>query len=178
VGINRRNRAASGQMTMLPNPPGHPSGGSGSWRYRRPRAGRWACCSRIHAIRSSCTATRGAAFPVSSIVRPAGDPRGPGAGVHAQFLQGCAGDIRPRITADLDKGKFRKTIAADRDRAGRDMAEAVLVGLRQPGRGLTLDIAARTARVGLKRGKPPPNRFTPTWPRTMTPRPGRPLLAR
>ncbi|MBI4579956.1 MAG: hypothetical protein HY718_09660 [Planctomycetes bacterium] len=160
VGINRRNRGPNGEMAMLPHAAGPYERRVWILQMQTPEgrpAGVWFSYP-CHPVIVYGYARRGISGEFPSFARR--EIRAAlGSGVHVQFLQGCAGDIRPRVTADLDKGRFRKTTAADRDRAGRDLAAAVLAGLKQPGRTLTLDIAARTTRVELKRGKPPAESF-------------------
>ncbi len=75
---------------------------------------------------------------------------------HLQFVQGFAGDIRPRVLADLDQDRFRKSKPADLDQAAHDLAGAVLTALKAPGETLSLDIAGAADRPFLPRGKPPP----------------------
>ena len=79
-----------------------------------------------------------------------------GAKAHAQFVQGFAGNIRPRIVADLEKGRFRASKPGDVDRAARELTGAVLAALKTRGEKLTLDIAGAADRPFLPRDKPPP----------------------
>jgi hypothetical protein len=79
-----------------------------------------------------------------------------GPGSHAQFVQGFAGNIRPRSVADLEKGVFRRATAADLERTGTDLAKAVLTSLKQPGRTLSLELKGTSDRPFLGRDKPPP----------------------
>src|SRR5262245_53363594 len=53
-----------------------------------------------------------------------------GAGAHAQFVQGFAGNIRPRSVADVEKGVFRKATPADLERTGTELAKAVLDSMK------------------------------------------------
>jgi hypothetical protein len=82
-----------------------------------------------------------------------------GSGVHAQFVQGFAGDIRPRVLADLEHGRFRASKPADLQQAGSDLADAILTALKGPGETLSLDFAAASDRCFLPRGEPPPREF-------------------
>ena len=75
---------------------------------------------------------------------------------HVQFVQGFAGNIRPRVLADLDKGRFRSSKPADLDRAAAEMSGAVLAALKAPGEALALDIAGAEDRPFLPRDKAPP----------------------
>jgi hypothetical protein len=74
---------------------------------------------------------------------------------HAQFVQGFAGDIRPRILADLEKGRFRPSKPEDVDRVARELAGTVLGALKTHGEKLSLDIAGTADRPFLPRDKPP-----------------------
>jgi hypothetical protein len=78
---------------------------------------------------------------------------------HAQFVQGFAGDVRPRVTADLEKGVFRPSKPVDLEKAGRDLAEAVLNTMQSKGETLSLNIAGTADRPFLPRDKPPPQEF-------------------
>jgi neutral ceramidase len=79
-----------------------------------------------------------------------------GAKSHPQFVQGFAGNIRPRSVADLEKGVFRKPTPADLERTGSDLAKAVLDSMKRAGRTLSLDIIGASDRPFLPRDKPPP----------------------
>lgn len=78
-----------------------------------------------------------------------------GANVHAQFVQGLAGDVRPRIVADLKHNRFRASTPADLKRAGTDLANDILSALKSNGETLLLNIAAASDRPFLPRDKPP-----------------------
>ena len=75
---------------------------------------------------------------------------------HAQFVQGFAGNVRPRAVADLERKKFRASKPADLEKAGSDLAAAVLAALKGPGMSLSLDLAGTSDRPFLPRGEPPP----------------------
>ncbi|HEX7010601.1 MAG TPA: hypothetical protein VF184_11495 [Phycisphaeraceae bacterium] len=65
-----------------------------------------------------------------------------GEDVHCQFMQGLAGNIRPRILADLDQHRFRSSRPEDVDAVGQQIATDVLRTLDQPGQELTLNLGA------------------------------------
>ena len=66
-----------------------------------------------------------------------------GRDVQAQFVQGLAGNVRPREVADLDQGIFRKpTMAQDHMAAGAQLADDVLSALGTGGEALDLELAA------------------------------------
>jgi len=82
-----------------------------------------------------------------------------GSGVHAQFVQGFAGDIRPRVVADLEHGRFRASKPADLQQAGTDLAETIVASMKTDGQTLALDFAGTADRPFLPRGEPPPRQF-------------------
>lgn len=75
---------------------------------------------------------------------------------HLQFVQGFAGDLRPRALADLAAGRFRKATPADLEQAARELSDAVLAALKTPGEKLSLDLAGASDRPFLPRGQAPP----------------------
>jgi hypothetical protein len=75
---------------------------------------------------------------------------------HTQFVQGFAGNIRPRLVADLEHNRFRASKPEDLERAGKDMAGAVLGAMKSPGKKLSLNIAGTMDRPFLPRATPPP----------------------
>ncbi len=75
--------------------------------------------------------------------------------VHAQFVQGLAGDVRPRAVADLPNKRFRTSTADDLQKAGAGLANDALAALRGEGKTLSLNIAGAGDRAFLPRDKPP-----------------------
>jgi hypothetical protein len=159
VGINRRGRDARGKVGMIPDPNGPferriwilelagPDGRLRGVLFSYP-------CHPVFNYTRERTAIS-ADFPGAArreLRAELGD------GTHAQFLQGCAGDVRPR-PADPTARAFRPYTQPDVDRAGRRLAEAVSLALRTPGRPLAMNIAGRTDKVELPRGEPPPASF-------------------
>ena len=78
-----------------------------------------------------------------------------GSGAHVQFVQGFAGDIRPRQLADLEHNRFRAARADDAQIVGKELATSVLAALKTPGHALALNIAGAGDRPFLPRDKPP-----------------------
>jgi hypothetical protein len=78
---------------------------------------------------------------------------------HTQFVQGFAGNVRPRVLADLELGRFRTSKPDDLQRAGKDLGDAVLGAMKRPGEKLSLDIAGAADRPFLPRDKPPPRQL-------------------
>lgn len=60
--------------------------------------------------------------------------------VHAQFLQGFAGNVRPARLADLSSGKFRKSIGDDHIEIGRELAANVIAATAETSRELLLTV--------------------------------------
>jgi hypothetical protein len=157
VGINRRNRNQQGVMTMLPNAnapfdekvwilkltPGDGSAPAVIFSY---------ACHPVIAYGFNFSAIS-ADFPgvARNELREAlGDK------THAQFVQGFAGNVRPRIVADLEHNRFRASKPEDLERAGKDLAHAVLAATKSPGEKLSLNIAGAMDHPFLPRTTPPP----------------------
>ena len=157
IGINRRGKNQRGRSAMLPDAKGPfddrlwvmkltPDNGG-------PPAVVFSCaCHAVIAYGFAYSAIS-ADFPgaTRALLREALGPK-----VHTQFVQGFAGDIRPRVLADLDEGRFRKSKPADLQRAAKDLSAAVLAALKTQGERLFLDIAGTSDRPFLLRDKPPP----------------------
>jgi hypothetical protein len=78
---------------------------------------------------------------------------------HVQFVQGFAGNVRPRVTADLEKGVFRASKPADLQKAGSNLAESVVNAMKSKGETLSLNIAGTADHPFLPRDKPPPRQL-------------------
>ncbi|MBN1641245.1 MAG: hypothetical protein JXA09_08415 [Anaerolineae bacterium] len=143
VGINRRNRNAQGVTVMAPNPAGvyNPD----LWVYDiTAREGGGRCVLFNYGCHP--VIVYGYAWDGISADYPGECRRrlraALGADTHCQFIQGLAGDVRPRVLADLDAHRFRKATPADLETAGAELAGDVLDALRSPGETLELEIAA------------------------------------
>jgi len=64
-----------------------------------------------------------------------------GPNTQAQFIQGFAGNVRPRQLADLENRIFRKSVADDVVVTGNQLAEDVLSALSSEGHNLVLDLS-------------------------------------
>jgi neutral ceramidase len=82
-----------------------------------------------------------------------------GVQTHLQFVQGFAGNVRPRIVADFEKGIFRQSTPADLQEAGKLLANGILAALKSNGEPLSLDLACAADRPFLPRDKPPSRDF-------------------
>jgi len=60
--------------------------------------------------------------------------------VHVQFMQGLAGDVRPRILANAHERKFRTSTPKDLDRAGRILSADIVRTVEAPGRAVELSL--------------------------------------
>lgn len=157
LGINRRNTNRQGEMTNLPNALGPYD--EKVWVLRlTPESGRasavvfsYACHPVI--VYGYAFAGISADFPGATrqALREVMGPK-----VHAQFVQGFAGNIRPRILADVEKRRFRQSKPEDLQQAGKDLAAAVLAAMKTSGQALSLNIAGAADRPFLPRGNPPP----------------------
>jgi hypothetical protein len=63
------------------------------------------------------------------------------------------------VVADLAKGVFRASKPADLEKAGKDLADAVLAAMKMKGQTLSLNIVGTGDRPFLPRDKPPPREF-------------------
>jgi neutral ceramidase len=75
---------------------------------------------------------------------------------HLQFVQGLAGDVRPRALANLEKNSFRTANTNDAANVGKQLANDVLAALKSEQKVLNLNIAAATERPFFPRDNPPP----------------------
>jgi neutral ceramidase len=157
VGINRRGQNAQGRRAIIPDANGPrddkvwvmkltPENGG-------PPAVVFSCACHAVIVYGHAYTAISADFPGAArkLVREALGP-----GSHAQFVQGFAGDIRPRVLADTVGGRFRKSKPADLEQTGRALSAAVLAALNSPGEALSLDLAGAADRPFLPRDKPPP----------------------
>jgi len=60
--------------------------------------------------------------------------------VHVQFMQGLAGNVKPRAMADLETGRFAHASEQVLAAAGKQLAQDVLAALDAPGRSLEPDL--------------------------------------
>lgn len=156
VGISRRGKNAAGQPAIAPDPDGpyDPT----VWILRLGSADgqtravlfAYAC----HPVANYKWAPRAISADYPGVTRRELHAA-LGKDVHVQFLQGAGGSIRPRCTADLKEMKFSPGRPGDKETAGKALATAVLAGLKDKGRAISLQLAASVARIDLMRGKPP-----------------------
>ena len=157
VGINRRGKNRQGRGGMFPDPNGPFD--EQVWAMRLtpknggPSAVVFSCACHPVIVYGYAFAAISADYPGAArkLLRESLGPK-----AHLQFVQGFAGNIRPRVLAAVDQGRFRGSKPADLDQAARDLASAVLAALKAPGQQLSLDIAGASDRPFLPRDKPPP----------------------
>ena len=142
IGINRRLRGADGQMGMGPNPDGH---------YNPDL---WVLDLKAQARDDRCVLFNYGCHPVmvygyawSGI---SADWPGVcrrqlketlGRGTQAQFIQGLAGNVRPRRLADFERKAFRKSVPEDVEATGNEIAQNVTDAL-DLGTTIELDLRA------------------------------------
>ncbi|MDA0747635.1 MAG: hypothetical protein O2954_14025 [bacterium] len=145
VGINRRRKSKSGEMGMGPNPEGscNPdlwvldlSGENG-----RCVVFNYGC----HPVIVYGYAWDGISADYPGVCRNRLKEK-LGANTHCQFIQGLAGNVRPRVLADMEAGKFRKPKPEDPIAAGTQLSNDVIRALNNTGETLTLNLAAATGR--------------------------------
>jgi neutral ceramidase len=160
LGINRRARNKQGKMGMLPNP--NAPYDENVWVLKATPANgapnavifSYACHPVI--VYGYAYAGISADFPGATRKELRGAL---GEKTHAQFIQGFAGDIRPRVVADLTKGTFRTPNPADLDAAGKQLSGSILQALKSSGRKLDLNIFGTADRPFLPRAEPPPRAY-------------------
>ena len=143
VGINRRRKDPSGKIVMGPNPDGAHNPDlwivdvSATESDERCVVFSYGC----HPVIVYGYAWDGISADYPGVCRTALKSE-LGANVQCQFIQGLAGNVRPRVLADLIQGKFRKSMPADTLAAGTELANDIVGALRNKGTRLDLDIAA------------------------------------
>jgi hypothetical protein len=84
---------------------------------------------------------------------------------HYQFFQGLAGNIRPRILADLEKKTFRAATPEDVQQVGEEIAGDVMRTLQSEGKVLSLQLAAQRGWFVARQEAPPPREH---WEKLLT----------
>ncbi|RKX30594.1 MAG: hypothetical protein DRP71_14800 [Verrucomicrobia bacterium] len=158
IGVNRRNRNEQGEMEMRPNADGvcNPD----LWVLDLASAS-----ERAVVYSYGCHPVLVYGFAWNSLsagfvgVSRRHLARSLGVETHCQFIQGLAGNVRPRIVADFESNTFRKSTLDDVQRAGTELADDVLSALDKPVDELELNLKAAAGRVllaqDLERAPPP-----------------------
>ena len=151
IGINRRGRNAQGLMALLPNADG----------YYNPDL--WVLDvagvdgERCIAFSYGChpVIVYGYAWDAISADFPGACRRALqdalGESVQTQFVQGLAGNVRPRLLANLTQGRFEKGTTASPLAVGQSLAEDVLAALASEGQTLALDVRIASTWIVLER---------------------------
>jgi neutral ceramidase len=157
IGINRRGGARPGQRAMLPD--ANKPFDDQVWVMKLtpenggPPAVVFSCsCHAVIAYGFAYSALS-PDFPGATrqLLREALGPK-----AHPQFVQGFAGDIRPRVLADLDQHRFRTSKPADLASAAQELSGEILAALKTPGEKLALDITGTSDHPFLPRDAAPP----------------------
>jgi neutral ceramidase len=144
IGVNRRRRLETGDITLAPNPGG---------AYN---ADLWVLDIQATTSEHRCIVFTIGCHPVivygykwqgisadypgacrHELRQEFGDA------VHCQFVQGLAGNIRPRILADNTTGIFRQSNANDHLKAGQSLARDISLALSKAGTLLDLHLKSR-----------------------------------
>jgi neutral ceramidase len=143
IGINRRRKDADGNMGMRPNPEGLCNPDLWVMDLRAP-AGNQRCVLFSHGCHPVMVygfSWQGISADWPGVCRNDLTQKLDGQ-VHAQFIQGLAGNVRPRQLADMATGSFRKSEADDYVATGREIAKDVMAALAGPGDMLELDLGS------------------------------------
>jgi len=151
LGINRRRRRPSGEMALAPDPDGVYNPDLWVLDVRAAGGGRCVLFSYgCHAVIAYGFTWDGISsdYPGVARRRLAEQLR---SGTHCQFIQGLAGNVRPRVLADLQSGRFRTSTPDDLEGAGTQLAQDLFRALEGPGEALALDLAAAMGWVHIER---------------------------
>ncbi|MDQ6632210.1 MAG: DUF126 domain-containing protein, partial [Verrucomicrobiota bacterium] len=157
VAINRRGKNKMGAVAMLPNPNGPMA--EKVWvmkltpQNKKPAALIFSYACHPVIVYGYAIAGISADFPgvTRTVLREK-----IGAQIHVQFVQGLAGDVRPRALADLKNNRFRTATPEDLQSAGTQLANDILAALKNKSEILSLNLAGAGDRPFLRRGQPPP----------------------
>lgn len=146
IGINRRNRGPDGEVDMRPNADGlcNPDVWILDLQGESSRAVIYSHgCHPVLVYGYAWNALSADWVGVSRrrLVEKLGAP------THCQFIQGMAGNVRPRIVSDFEENCFRKPTPEDVESTGNELATDVVSALNAPGETLELDLAAAAGHV-------------------------------
>jgi neutral ceramidase len=138
IGINRRLREPDGTMVMGPNPDGHYN--SDLWVLDlQAKTDRCILFSYgCHPVMVYGYAWDGISADWPGKCR---DRMSETLGCHAQFIQGFAGNVKPRRLADLESHAFRKATPEDVVATGHEIADDVARAIESGGEEIALDLA-------------------------------------
>ena len=139
IGINRRGLNPDGSMGMRPNPDGFMN--RDLWVLDlKAEGGRCVLFNYgCHPVTVYGWAWDGISADFPGVCRDK-LTEALGANTHAQFIQGCAGNVRPRRLADYEADSFRKSISEDYVLIGHELADDVLSAIEAGDEALDLDL--------------------------------------
>lgn len=162
IGINRRRPDENGEIEMQPNPDSPYQ--SNLWvldlQGKTKRCIAFSCGCHPVIVYGFAYDAISADYPGRSreILRER-----LGNGVHAQFFQGLAGNVRPRVLADLDEGIFRPSTPGDVESTARRLADDIATALGEDeGQPVSLELSGAAGGFSVVRDDPPP---LATWER-------------
>jgi hypothetical protein len=142
VGINRRNRNQLGETVMAPDPDGCYNRDLWVLDVQAQDSGRCVLFSYgCHPVIAYGFVWDGISADYPGVCRRR-LKENLGATVHCQFIQGLAGNVRPRVLGDPESGHFRKATPDDLEQAGTQLADDVLDALASQGELLVPEIRA------------------------------------
>ena len=141
IGINRRLRTPDGKMGMGPNPDGHLN--RDLWVLDVESVSDGDRCILFnygcHPVMVYGFAWDGISADWPGVCRSRLRKQ-LGANTHTQFIQGTAGNVRPRRLADFDSNTFRKSTPEDVTATGNEIAGDVLTALSESREQIDLDL--------------------------------------
>lgn len=152
IGINRRNRDAEGNMGLRPNAAGHYNPDVWVLDLPSPENGERAVVYSYgcHPVLVYGYAWDGISADWVGASRRALKER-LGTGVHTQFVQGLAGNVRPRAVANCEQNRFEKATPEVVQQVGAELADDVAAALDKRGKGLDLALRSGMGSVALPR---------------------------
>ena len=152
VGINRRNRDEDGMMGLRPNPDGlyNPDLWILDITARRGGGRCMAFSYACHPVLVYGFAWDAISSDYVGVCRRTLKAR-VGERTHCQFFQGTAGNVRPRVVADPEHNRFRKSTPADVEYTGTTLANDIVRALGNEGQPVKPALHAVAGRVLLHR---------------------------
>ena len=141
VGINRRGRSTEGEMGLRPNPDGHLNRDLWVLDLAVHESDRCVVFNYgCHPVTVYGYAWSGISADYVGVCRR--ELRAAlGENTHTQFIQGFAGNVRPRQLADFEANAFRKSTPEDTAAVGEALSRDVLGTLESDGEPLDLNLA-------------------------------------
>ena len=128
IGINRRHPNAQGVMELRPNPAGYYNSELWLLELKSSSASALIFNYGCHPILVYGFAWNAISADFPGICRRYLHQY-LDAGTHCQFIQGLAGNVRPRVVADLDNNRFRQSSPTDLEYCGQQLANDICLTL-------------------------------------------------